>query len=197
MFDLFADSVLPSFGLKKTETEYERATRLRKEREDARVSVSTIAPPAGPLINEALRKLDIARHFYLDNVSTTALESTAQQLRQAEPTKESQDLLAAVEYRLTLRPPAERVAAVAALKANTVPTIGPLVTVTPAGLKVSAGVDPASALGASVSAIGTGVAPKKLGGAAGIIKPLADAAGAITSGITALDRLFAANPPDP
>jgi len=55
----------------------------------------------------------------------------------------------------------------------------------------------AEQLAASAKSIGRGVAPKKLGGAAGMIKPLADAAGAITSGITALDRLFAANPPDP
>jgi len=56
---------------------------------------------------------------------------------------------------------------------------------------------PTDDLRAAVATIGRGVAPKKKGGAAGIIKPLADAAGAITAGITALDRLFAANPPDP
>ena len=197
MFEMFADSILPDFGLKRVESRDDANRRLAKERQEQKMSAAKIAPPVDAVLEESVRKRNLSLSQGLHRLNTTALASTEQQLRQAAPTPQTQDLLAAVQYELSLRPSGERLAAVTALQNNTVPTVGPLVLVQPSGIQVVAGVDPASALGASVSAIGTGVAPAKKGGAAGIIAAVADAAGAITSGITALDRLFAANPPDP
>lgn len=196
--ELFADSILPDFGLRltpeqraKNDAVARRKAQIAADKEQAAVKkaaqaqLDAITPKVGPNSSAAGLTLEQLQNLKFSDeagvLSRRYYDQRAQQQLRGTPPGAAQKVVLsdrALFYR-----------------DNQITTVFPATAGAVAGIPASGPAPPAVPGGTPIAST---TAPKKAGGPAGIVGgAVASAAGAVVAGATSVERFFAANPPDP